>query len=108
MSNTLKGVVDLARYKPGWTLSLRNWNDWPHLHIQANVLDSNPPHGPLAIGHVQPVPLLSDEFWTEAFSQQWVRDRVLAVERHEVGEWLRFGDERPFLPYHGEEGDPYA
>jgi len=27
---------------------------------------------------------------------------------HEIGEWLRFGDTRPFLPLHGPGEDPYT
>ena len=30
------------------------------------------------------------------------------VENHELGEWFRIGDERPFAPLHGPGEDPYT
>lgn len=103
---SLEAVVDSATYKPGWELSLRTMHDWPHLWVHAEVQDSEPPHGLTRIDHIIEVPP-SVHGYPEDRQRAWVRDAVLSIERHEVGEWLRFGQDRPFYPDHN-EGDPYA
>lgn len=40
--------------------------------------------------------------------RSWVFGRCLRLENHEMGEWFRVGDERPFLPMHGPGEDPYT
>jgi len=112
----LAEVVATVRYrpgqKPGWEVSLHTMHGIPHLWVKATVLDSNPPHEPTTIDHVLPVPavlwdpraFLADD---REFLRRWVYDQLLAVERHELGENLWFGDERPFLPSHDGAPDRY-
>lgn len=102
---TFREVVAETRYKPGWKFEvLGDFKGVPHLRITALVVDSNSPHTKITIDHVQPIhiPL---EHCSEAVSRRYVAQLIDNVEAHELGEWLRFGDERPFLPFHGTEGD---
>lgn len=38
---------------------------------------------------------------------RWIRECLIAVETHEVGEFLTVDGHRPFMPYHQDEGSPY-
>jgi len=109
---SLAEVVASVAYKPGWKVWLRTMNGVPHLWIEATVPDSNPPHGPLRIGHVLTIPSAltnpqSYKLYDDFYLRRWVYDQLLAIERHELGEWLRFGDERPYLPSHDGASDRY-
>lgn len=109
---SLATVVASVTYKPGWKVWLRTMNGIPHLWVEAVVPDSNPPHEPLRIGHVLTVPaaLTHEQSYLvddETYLRRWVYDQLLAVERHELGEWLRFGDERPYCPSHDGAADRY-
>lgn len=43
--------------------------------------------------------------WNEGYARKFIFDFIMEFERHEVGEWLLFGDERPFDPHEpGESG----
>lgn len=104
----IRRVVDAADYKPGWELSVRTMSQIPHLWVKAEVQDSAPPHRLIVIDHVIPIPpeLLEDDA-PAAHAQAWVRNALLSIERHEVGEWLRFDGLQAFYPDHG-HGNPYA
>lgn len=99
---SLAAVVAAAEYKPGWHLDLCTMNGVPHIRIRASVPNSEPPHEPLDIAHVLPIP---NPLPTNL--RRWVYDQILAVERHELGEWLRWGDDRPFYPSHDGAPDRY-
>jgi len=106
-----KNLLATVTYKPGWHLDLVDMNGHAHIRIRAKVPDSNPPHLMTDIAHVLPVPdygVLQDVILQDnAGTRRWVYDMILAVERHELGEWLRFGDDRPFYPSHDGAPDRY-
>lgn len=105
---TIEDTINSVRYKPGWKVQYRTMHNLPALWVDAAVIDSDPPHEPTTIQHLVAIPPALDRVPAQA-QRQWIRDVLEGIERHELGEWLRFGDERPFMPYHGETGgDPYA
>lgn len=111
---TIEDVINSVAYKPGWKIQYRAMHGVPAMWVDAAVIDSDPPHEPTTIQHLVPIPpLYTDDKYTPGrdihLQRLWVRDTLEGIERHELGEWLRFGGERPFMPYHGETGgDPYA
>jgi hypothetical protein len=62
-------------------------------------------HSLFTVSHFFPVP---EATYNEASWRRWIFDRCLSVESHEMGEWFRDGDERPFSPLHGPGEDPYT
>jgi hypothetical protein len=102
-----QGLVDLLAefsYKPRWRFELEPAGTglrgvfWWSLFVHTWVEDVFQP-GVWAEGvHMVPVPQAGDagaEFW-----EHWLHDQVWGVvERHEVDEWFRVGDRRPFDPH---------
>jgi hypothetical protein len=100
------GLVELLavfRYKPRWRFELQSpagsggYGDWV-LVVHTWVEDVFRP-GVWAEGHFAiSVPAGVDgnaEFW-----EHWLRDATWrGPEEHEVGEWFRVGDRRPFDPH---------
>lgn len=111
---TIEDVVNSVRYKPGWKIQYRTMHGQAAIWVDAAVIDSDPPHEPTTIQHLIPIPhafldTASRLVEEDEIHRRWVREILEGIERHELGEWLRFGDDRPFMPYHGETGgDPYA
>lgn len=62
-------------------------------------------HREFTVSHFFPVPTAT---YNERTWRRWVFERCLAVENHEMGEWFRDGNERPFAPLHGPGEDPYT
>lgn len=107
----MRALLKTVTYKPGWHLDVCHINDHPHIRITASVPDSENPDQVVPIAHVLPFPdygVLADVILQDNRStRRWVYDMILAVERHELGEWLRFGDDRPFYPSHDGAPDRY-
>lgn len=101
MPSTLNQLIDRLVYKPGWVFELA---DRDHLHITIPTYDSAT-HAPRTVEHVFGVPhdVKSGADWL-----RWLRARVVDVELHEVGEFFQVDGQRPFYPFHGRQGDPYA
>lgn len=59
----------------------------------------------MPLNHYFPVPTTT---WNEKSWRRWVFDCCIAVENHEMGEWVRWGDERPYAPLHGPGENPYV
>jgi hypothetical protein len=62
-------------------------------------------HRRFTVDHFFPVP---EATYNERTWRRWVFERCRGVENHELGEWFRVGDERPFAPLHGPGEDPYT
>lgn len=103
----LEEVVSQAKCKPNWSFRLK-WEDGAlRLVIRVIGPDSSKPDDPtrMAIDHYHPVPFAT---YNEKTWRRWIFEQCRRVENHELGEWLRFGDERPFSPMHGPGEDPYT
>jgi hypothetical protein len=59
----------------------------------------------MTVSHFFPVP---EATYNEATWRRWIFECCRGVENHEMGEWFRDGDERPFSPLHGPGEDPYT
>jgi len=124
---SLQQVTGRARYKPGWSFTLRSgftmstgsctWQEAPFptsgttahtillpplfLVICARVRDSGSGNE-ISLEHLFPVPDEPAVPW-----QRWLLDRILDVERHEACEFFALGEERPFYPEHGPDARLY-
>jgi len=99
-------VVLAVRGKPGWEFSLINDDEGLRLVItDMECVDAYNPERPFPLRHYFPVP---NATYNTASWRRWVHICCMGVETHEVGEWLRWGDERPFAPLHGPGEDPYV
>lgn len=103
----LRKVVSEARCKPGWSFRVVEEDGALRLVIRVVGRDSARPDDsmPMAIAHYHPVPQAA---YNEKSWRRWVFEQCRRVENHELGEWLRFGSVRPFLPMHGPGEDPYT
>lgn len=45
--------------------------------------------------------------YNEKTWRRWIFEMCRRVENHELGEWFRVGEERPFAPMHGPGENPY-
>lgn len=101
----LRDLVDAAEYKPGWTMHIEDEDgDLRLVLTDMKCIDAyTGKHMHLA--HYHPVP---PAFFTADAWQRWIYERCRATENHEIGEWLRWGNHRPFAPMHGPGEDPYT
>jgi hypothetical protein len=108
MENTfplLADVIKEVRCKPGWHFYLVDEEDAKRLVIAVPGHDSYNPDKPLTVSHFFPVPIAT---YNEKTWRRWIFEMCRRVENHELGEWFRVGDVRPFAPCHGPGEDPYT
>lgn len=103
----LQQITSSISCKPGWRFSLRKDSDGDSIKLVITVpgTDSYSPQNPLTVSHFFPVP---EATYNEASWTRWLFDCCLKVEIHEMGEWFKLGDRRPFAPTHGPGEDPYT
>jgi hypothetical protein len=103
-------LVDGLRCKPGWSFRLQKGDDddvYPKLVIRVPGYDASRPEDQrrFTVDHFFPVP---EATFTEQSWLRWAFEMCRRLENHELGEWFRLGDERPFRPLHGPGEDPYT
>ena len=102
----LRKVVAEAKYKPGWTFHLIEEDGALRLKmIDHDCFDAYNPDKRFPLAHFHPVPTAT---YNEKTWKRWVYEQCRRVENHEIGEWLRWGEDRPFAPLHGPGEDPYT
>lgn len=110
MANTweiLERIVETAKCKVGWGFRIDDDEEEGYrLVIRVAGYDSAHPSKLLSktIDHFFPVPFAT---YNEKTWKRWVFECCRLVENHELGEWFRIGDERPFQPLHGPGENPY-
>lgn len=101
----LAKIVASVRCKPGWRFALIDEDGAKRLVITVPGLDSYDESRPMTVRHFFPVPTTT---FNEKSWRRWVFEMCRRLENHELGEWFRLGDERPFAPMHGPGEDPYT
>lgn len=103
----LRRLVDEVNYKPGWTMHLEEKDGGLFLIItDTKCRDAYDPEHLMHLSHEHPVPMAVT--YNEATWKRWIFEQCRRVENHEIGEWLRWGNERPCAPCHGPGEDPYT
>lgn len=103
--DVLGDLVSRVRCKPGWDFKLVDEDGAMRLVITVRGRDSYDEDLPMNVRHFLPVPTTT---YNERSWRRWVFEQCRRVENHELGEWFRIGDERPFAPLHGPGEDPYT
>lgn len=103
--NILADLVAKVRCKPDWSFRLREEDGALRLVITVVGQNSYNEEDDLRVGHFFPVPMAT---YNERSWQRWIFEQCRRVENHELGEWFRIGDRRPFAPLHGPGEDPYT
>jgi hypothetical protein len=103
--HVLSALVERASCKPGWWFHLQTEDDSLRLVITVSGVDSYNPDNPLRVAHFFPVPTAT---YNEKTWRRWIFECCRRVENHELGEWFKIGNERPFAPLHGPGEDPYT
>lgn len=104
--DTLREVVADVSGKPGWLFRLVDDDEGFRLIItDMKCVDAYNPGKPFPLSHFFPVPTAT---YNKASWRRWIFDCCLGVETHELGEWIKWGDERPFAPLHGPGENPYV
>lgn len=111
--DVLAALVQKTKCKPGWKFQLRDEGGVPfydkpaalRLIITVPGLDAYNAENEMNVSHVFPVPTAT---YNEKAWRRWIFERCRGVENHELGEWFKVGDERPFAPLHGPGEDPYT
>lgn len=112
MADTLNLLHDLVRTlkcKPGWSFAILTDKETggPCLIITVEGYNSAFPNEkcPITVSHWFPIPLAT---YNRQAWRRWIFEYCRGVENHELGEWFRDGDERPFQPLHGPGEMPYV
>ena len=102
----LAALVAKVQCKPGWSFRLQDEDGALRLVIRVRGYDSAHPDDllPMTVDHFHPVPTAT---YNERTWRRWIFEQCRRVENHELGEWFRDGDERPFAPLHGPGENPY-
>lgn len=104
--DVLEKVVDSVAGKPGWCFELKHDEEGYRLVIiDTKCMDAYNPDQSFPLAHYFPVPIAT---YNEKSWRRWVFECCRGVENHELGEWIRWGDERPFAPMHGPGENPYV
>jgi hypothetical protein len=101
----LAEVVAKVRCKPDWSFRLQEEDGALLLVITVVGQDSYNEENDLRVAHFHPVPMAT---YNEKSWARWIFEQCRRVENHELGEWFRVGDRRPFAPLHGPGEDPYT
>lgn len=98
-------MLDIAAlaYKPGWRFKRAGPGN-RFLCVFAATPDSNAPARTRCTQHQFEIP----DGLSDRDAIRWVRECLIQVETHEVGEFLTVAGHRPFMPHHQDEGSPYA
>lgn len=110
----LAELIDIAHAFPGWSFELLDEDRGQGcigLTMEIIVIGRDahhPENKHRGVRHLFPVPAAA---YNRKSWLAWIHERCRDVTNHEIGEWLRFGEdpdaERPFQPNHGEGHDPY-
>lgn len=101
----LQVLVSGVKCKPGWTFRLEDEDGAKRLVITVPGADSYNPTRSLTVAHYFPVPTATYNMKTW---RRWLFEMCRRVENHELGEWFKIGEDRPFAPLHGPGEDPYT
>lgn len=105
-NHILKALVKTVSAKPGWTFRLVENEEGLRLVITDTLCaNAYAPDKSFPLAHYFPVPPAT---YNEASWKRWIFDCCRGVENHELGEWVRWGNERPFAPLHGPGENPYV
>jgi hypothetical protein len=103
--NILSDLVSRVKCKPNWSFRIANEEGALRLVITVPGFDTYNPDNRLTVSHWFPVPITT---YNEKSWRRWIFEQCRRLENHELGEWFRIGDERPFAPLHGPGEDPYT
>lgn len=101
----LRDLVARAACKPGWRFSIIDEGGALRLVITVPGRNSYSPEDRLTVRHFFPVPTTT--FNAKSW-QRWMFEMCRRLENHELGEWFKIGEVRPFAPMHGPGEDPYT
>lgn len=112
MKNThdiLCALVRELECKPGWEFDIRLDQETGASCLVISVSGYNSAfpteRRPITVSHWKPIPITT--YGVGAW-KRWLFTQCQEVETHELGEWFRFRDDRPFLPLHGPGENPYV
>jgi hypothetical protein len=97
-------LVSKVQCKPGWRFKLIDEDEALRLRITVTGPNSREP-GNITVHHFFPVPTAA---YNEKTWRRWIFEQCRNLENHELGEFFKIGDERPFLPLHGPGENPYT
>lgn len=104
--NILRKLVEEVSYKPGWELKIVEEDGALRLKMTDwQCVDAYNPGVSFPLSHFHPVPIAT---YNEKTWKRWIYEQCRRTENHEIGEWLRWGDDRPFAPLHAPGEDPYT
>lgn len=109
-SEVLGELVKTCSYRPGWRVELHAAYErdigciGTTLIITTKTINSYPPHDPVRVHHIFPVPPAT---YDERSWRRWLFEQFLLVERHECAEFFEIDGAKPYAPSHGPGNDPY-
>jgi hypothetical protein len=102
-------LVADCTYRDGWLVYLRDEDRGQGsagltLSIVTATVNSYPPHDPVRVRHLFPVPPAA---YNRASWMRWLFECFHQVELHECMEFFTVDGDKPFAPNHGPGWDPY-
>jgi hypothetical protein len=105
-ASKVRALLRRFTYKPGWTFTLMSdhtssfssWSGPDAIRVVFNAPDAYHPERVTEVGAVISVPYaLADA--DDDMLCAWLFEQVLAIERHEAGEFFAVDGRRPFDPH---------
>jgi hypothetical protein len=90
----LECLLKQFTYKPGWFFEIDKRSGTFVISITAIDADEPRKTIPITFGHGIPRYVRESFDWV-----RWLRDMILEVEKHELDEFFRIGEDKPFYPH---------
>jgi hypothetical protein len=103
-------LIEDTTYRKNWLVYLTDEDRGQEskgltVTIIAATVNSYPPHNPMRVRHLFPVPPAA---YNRASWLRWLFECFLLVERHEAMEFFTVAGDKPYAPNHGPGHDPYT
>jgi len=105
----LADMVPRLKFRPGWSFRLYQMDrgqgsEGLTLVITVETVNSYPPHEPMRVAHLMPVPPAA---YDARSWRRWLFDQCRLVDQHEACEFFEIDGDKPYAPSHGPGNDPY-
>lgn len=108
--DALAELVEQLTYKDGWRFALEDIDRGQGskgltLSVYVTGPNSYEPHDTRTVVHYMIVPPAAYDArsWL-----RWILDQIIAIETHEVCEWMEISGTKPYAPHHGPGRNPYT
>ncbi len=101
----LRALVAEVQGPKAWSFRIADEDGALWLVITIEGHNNYAPKQPFIVSHFHPVPITT---YNKKTWRRWIFEQCRRTMNHELGETVRWGEDRPFAPLHGPGEDPYT